>query len=274
MSETFQRALITGANGMVGSYVDFGVRTDHATLDITDLEAVHAMCAREKPSLILNLAAATDLARCEREPDYAYRVNTVGAYNLALAAREHGALMVHVSTSGIFDGKKPEPYTETDAPNPLSVFGHSKYLAELAVKGVLSEYLIVRLSWIFGGGPERDKKFVAKILQQIEKPEIKVSASKRGSPTYGKDAVIGIKQLISNGTRGIVHLPNAGAPTRAEVAREILVATQSSAALVEVDEAAFSTPYQSGDNESMTTAAFMRPWQEALREYLRDEWGK
>ena len=271
--DMLQQALITGADGMVGGYVDFGYRTDHKTLDVTDLDAVRKVTAARRPPLIIHLAAATDLARCEREPDYAYRVNTVGAYNVALAAQEIGAKLVYVSTSAVFDGTKDGPYTEDDTPNPLSVYGHSKYLGELAVRGMLSDYLIVRITWVFGGWQANDKKFVGKILKQLKEPVITVVADKRGSPTYGKDAVNGIKWLVENNKRGIFHMSNAGAPTRADVVREIVAITGSRAEINETDESVFTVPYQSGKNESLKSkVSYMRPWQDALREYIKTEW--
>lgn len=269
----FENTLTTGAGGMIGNYVDFGVRMNHSSLDITDLSEVRAVCGEHKPQTIIHLAAATDLARCEREPAYAYRVNSVGTYNIALVAREIGAKLVYVSTSGIFDGTKETPYTVDDVPNPLSHYGHSKYLGELAVQGILSDYLIVRTSWVFGGGSDKDRKFVGKVMQLLDQSEIQAVADKRGSPSYGKDVITGIKYLLKEGKNGIYHLGNAGSATRAEIMREIVATTGSGARVVEVDSSTFAAPYASGANESMVSEPFMRPWQEALREYLETEWG-
>ena len=259
---------------MVGSYVDFGIRTDHRSLDVTDLSMVRAVCREHKPKVIIHLAAATDLARCEREPDYAYRVNAVGTYHMALVAREIGAKLVYVSTSSVFDGTKKSPYLERDIPNPINTYGHSKYLAELAVQGMLEDYLIVRATWIFGGGPDNDKKFVGKILKQLNQPTINVVVHKRGSPTYGKDMMQGIKRLIVEEKRGVFHMPNLGSATRADIVREILSITRSSATIKETDESIFAVAYQTGENDSLAseTTFFMRPWQDALCEYVETEW--
>lgn len=258
---------------MIGNYVDFGIRTNHTSIDVTDLSMVRAVCREHMPKVIIHLAAATDLVRCEREPDHAYRVNAVGTYNMALAAREVGALLVHVSTSNVFDGTKSEPYTEEDVPSPINTYGHSKYLAELAVQSMLSDYLIVRVTWVFGGGPDNDKKFVGKILKQLDQPTINVVGGKRGSPTYGKDIINGITRLVEKGERGIVNMPNAGVATRVDIAREIVAITGSHTVIREVDESTFNTPYAIGENDSMSSrVSFMRPWQEALREYIKDEW--
>ncbi len=271
----FDQALITGADGMIGSYIDFGMRTNHRALDVTNFAEVMKVCTERKPKLIIHLAAETDVDHCERDAAHAYNVNAVGTYHVAIAAKSVGAKLVYISTSGVFDGSKAEPYAEDDTPAPQTVYGHSKYLGELAVKGVLDDYLILRIAWVFGGGPERDQKFVAKILKQVGKPEINVVSGKRGSPTYGKDLVAGIWRLVEEGKTGVYHMGNAGAPTRADVVREIVRITGSHALVREVEPSFFGLPADAGrpDNESMVSRVpYMRPWQEALREYIEMEW--
>src|SRR3989344_2832978 len=182
-SMNMERILITGGDGMIGSYIDFGLRTNHSTLDVTNLSNVMAVCKEHMPHTIMHLAAATDLVRCEQEPTYAYLANAVGTYHMALAARAVGPKLICVSTSGVFDGIKKGPYTEEDVPNPINVYGHSKYLSELAVRGMTDDFLIVRTSWVFGGGMTKDKKFVGKMLMQSGAAEIRAVTDKHGSPT-------------------------------------------------------------------------------------------
>ena len=273
----FDTALITGADGMIGSYIDFGVRTNHRSLDVTNLAEVMKVCHEHKPKLIIHLAAETDVDHCEHDETHAYNVNAVGTYNVATAAKRIGAKLVYVSTSGVFDGAKTEPYIEDDVPAPQTVYGHSKYLGELAVRGMLEDYLILRIAWVFGGGPKRDQKFVAKILKQLDKPEINVVSGKRGSPTYGKDLVAGMHRLVEEGKSGLYHMGNAGVPTRTDVVREIVRITGSRAKVTEVPPGFFGLSADAGrpDNESMVSRVpYMRPWQDALAEYIRTEWGK
>lgn len=272
----FAHALITGADGMVGSYIDFGTRTNHRSLDVTNLTEVMRVCKKETPKLIIHLAAETDFDRCERDVTHAYAVNAIGTYNMAFAAREIGAKLVYVSTSAVFDGKKKEPYQENDIPYPQNHYGHSKYLGELAVSGMLKNPLIIRICWVFGGGPSKDQKFVAKILEQLNQPVINVVSGKRGSPTYGKDLVEGIKRLVEEGRSGVYHMGNKGTPTRADVVREIVRVTRSAIKVKEVEESFFATTYINRlDNEGMISkVAYMRPWQEALEEYIRAQWSE
>jgi dTDP-4-dehydrorhamnose reductase len=274
-SDIFDSALITGADGMVGSYIDFGIRTNHRSLDVTNFTEVMKVCHEHKPKLIIHLAAETDVDHCERDAAHAFEVNAIGTYHIATAAKDIGAKLVYISTSGVFDGGKADPYTEDDAPGPRTTYGHSKYAGELVIAGMLTDFLILRICWVFGGGPAKDQKFIAKILRQVGQPVINVVAGKRGSPTYGKDLVAGLKRLVAEGKTGIFHMGNEGSPTRADVVREIVRITDSQAEVREVPASFFGLPADAGrpDNESMLSKfAYMRPWQEALREYVEREW--
>jgi len=273
--DILDQTLITGADGMIGSYIDFGIRTNHRSLDVTNLAEVMKVCNEHTPKLIIHLAAETDVDLCERDATHAYQVNAVGTYHMATAARTVGAKLVYISTSDVFDGTKTEPYTEGDIPAPQSIYGHSKYLGELAVKAMLEDYLILRVCWVFGGGRAKDQKFIAKILMQLDQPVINVIKDKRGSPTYGKDLVAGIRRLVEEGKSGLYHMGNAGSPTRADIVRDIVRVTGSKAEVREVDPGFFGATYTAhrGDNESMVSKVpYMRSWQEALEEYIHQEW--
>jgi dTDP-4-dehydrorhamnose reductase len=104
-----------------------------------------------------------------------------------ISFRRVRAKLVYVATAGVFDGSKKEPYTEEDEPNPQNVYGRSKYLGEVMVRDLAPDYLIASGCWMFGGGPGVDKKFVSKIIKQLDQGEIKVVNDKIGSLTYGKD---------------------------------------------------------------------------------------
>lgn len=271
--ENLDDSLITGAKGMVGSYFDFGLKTDIEELDIADLEKVMAFTSRLKPRIIIHLAAETDMDRCEKEPDHAYRINSIGTYNVALACRKIGAKVVYVSTAGVFDGNKEEPYNEEDQPNPQNVYGRSKYLGEVIVKDLVPEYLIARSCWMFGGGPGIDKKFVSKIIKQFDKEEIKVVNDKIGSLTYGKDLAFAIKELLIQNRTGLFHLSNRGSCSRYEVAKEIVKLLGVNVRIIPVDSGAFKLAATRVASEAMASKLdIMRDWREALREYLLKEW--
>lgn len=274
MSLDFSRVLITGANGMLGSYVDFGVRTDVAELNVLDEEAVMRYVMKHTPPAIIHLAGATDTARCEREPAYAYELNVRGTYHVARAARRVGATMVYVSTTRVFRGDKEGPYTEADMPDPETHYGLTKYIGERITAEVVPEHLIVRTAWIFGGGPARDNKFFGKVLKQLKDgTEVVALNDVSGSPTYGKDFIATLTNLLEKGERGIVHIINSGPATRYDIASHMATILGSESVVCAVDRSHFPSGTSLPTNEAaVSTICTLRPWQEALTEYVTEEW--
>jgi dTDP-4-dehydrorhamnose reductase len=275
MEEILKRTLITGANGMVGGYFDFGIKLDHAALDITDPVRVEKAFEKYSPKVVIHLAAATDVDRCEREPEYAYSVNAIGTWNVASAAKKIGAKVIYVSTVYVFDGKKKGPYVESDMPSAPNYYGRSKQFGEAITKGSLEDHLIVRAGWMIGGGPAKDKKFIAKIVQQLDKDEIKAVADMMGSVTYAKDLAAKIKELIlkPSGAK-IIHVFNDGFCSRYDIAAEIVKIMGSRARVVPVDSSYFNLDASRSHSDIMDSrfGGKMRPWREALKDYLTHEW--
>lgn len=267
------KTLVTGGDGVLGSYCDFGTRIGKADLDATDLSAVLKVCKEQKPEVILHTAALVDLALCEEDPESAYLVNAVGTYHVALGAKSVGAKLVYVSTSDVFDGSKEDPYVPTDMPNPTTVYGRSKYFGECAVRGILEDYLILRISWMFGGGKERDRKFIGTLLAQGPIPEIHAVTDKRASPSWAKDVAEAIQKLLREDARGIYHL-GGGVATRFDMAQELVSLMGWDTKVIPVLSSAFPSAYAVGENESVVSAPFMRPWQKALKAYIETEWEK
>jgi dTDP-4-dehydrorhamnose reductase len=271
---SLDRILVTGAGGMVGSYVDFGIKTNHRSLDITDLKETISVIEKYKPEAILHLAAETDVDRCERDPGSAYMINAIGTLNIATAAKKIGAKVIYISTVYVFDGSKNKSYLEDDKPSPDGHYGRSKYVGEMAIRDILDDYLIVRAGWMFGGGPNGDQKFVAKIIKQLQKDEIKAVNDKLGSLTYAKDLVNKIKDFISQNKTGIVHVANSGFCSRYDIALEIKKTMGSDAKVVPVDSSYFNrdAPRNGSDIMESLNGGVMRPWKEALGEYINTEW--
>lgn len=258
---------------MVGSYIDFGIKTDRKDLDITDLEQVMKIVRLHKPQAIIHLAAETDVDLCDRDPRHAYKVNSVGTYNIARAAKDVGAKLVYVSTAGVFDGEKDGPYAEMDMPNPKNFYGKSKHQGELIVRAMLDDYIIARACWMFGGGLRQDKKFVSKIIKQLDKEEIKAVDDAYGSPTFGKDLVEALKRLLKENAIGIFHLSNEGACSRYEVAKFIIETLKPNVKLIPVGLDHFPGAYRVKNEAMVSRHKLMRSWQKALKEYLETEWG-
>ncbi len=252
--------------------------TDIDDMDVRSAELVFQTVEKERPDVVIHLAALTDVDYCEKEPDEAFRTNTVGTQNVALACQRSDAVMVYLSTNSVFDGAKCEPYTEFDTPNPQSFYSQAKYQGELVVQSLLPHYYIVRAGWMFGGGKE-DKKFVAKIMDLAStRNELKVVNDKFGSPTYTRDLSAGIDRLIKTGLFGEYHMVNTGGYcSRLEFAEKILEFAQiTTCTLIPVSSASFPLPAPRPRMEAarnyrieLMGMKFMRPWQDALQEYIQ-----
>lgn len=269
----FARVLTTGANGMIGSYIDFGMRTDHGALDVLDGESVMRYVREHMPRAIIHLAGATDTERCEREPLYAYELNVRGTYNVARAARAADAVLVYASTSRVFKGDKETPYAEDDAPAPETQYGRTKHIGEVITAAMVPRNIIARTSWVFGGGPERDNKFYGMVLKQLGAEEIAALDDVHGSPTYGKDYIAAIKALIAGDKYGTFHVANAGIATRADIVRAIVRQAKPGVRVRTVNRGFFPSAAALPTNESISSERVeLRPWEEALAEYITDEW--
>jgi dTDP-4-dehydrorhamnose reductase len=230
------RILITGAGGMLGTDArqffeshgheiipaDSNPETgDNVRLDITNFEAVRVFFAKSKPDLVLHTAAYTDVDGCERDPNLAYRVNALGTWAVASAAQEIGAILVAISTDFVFDGTKSVPYTEFDTPNPLSHYGASKLAGEKMARQHCAKAYVVRTSWLYG---EHGKKnFPYTIANRAKtQSDLYVVADQRGTPTYTKDLVRAIAQIIEKPLYGTYHISNSGNASWSEFAEAVL----------------------------------------------------
>jgi dTDP-4-dehydrorhamnose reductase len=273
--------LVTGSNGMVGSYVKeiFDKKqlylTDVNSLDIRQADRVMKEIVRVNPEFVLHLAAKTDVDRCEIEVDDAYLTNCLGTQNIALACQKTGAIMIYVSTACVFRGDNIKPYTEFDLPDPINIYGKTKWEGEKIVSSLLNRYYIIRSAWLMGGKKE-DKKFVGKMIRLFEKNE-KIFAVDDiiGSPTYVKDLLEGIKSLISTGYYGLYHIANKGICSRYDMAVEIGKILKKKNPIEPVPSAFFPLHAARGRSEAMRNykaellnLVKMRNWQDALREYL------
>ncbi len=251
--------------------------TDIQDMDVREPAQVRQTFATVKPDLVLHLAALTDVDGCEREPEQAYRTNTVGTQNIALACQSASVPLVYISTLSVFDGAKCEPYTEFDTPNPQSWYSRAKYEGEKIVEHLLQRYYIVRAGWMFGGGRE-DKKFVAKIIELAgQRAELKIVNDKFGSPTYTRDLARALIQLTRTGWFGVYHSVNTGEPcSRYEFAQQILDYAQvTNCRLLPVTSAQFPLPAPRPRMEAarnlhaeLLGLQLMRPWPAALQEYV------
>ena len=284
-----KRLFVTGAGGMVESYVAdvfkeweltlTDVVAGCETLDVTEQDHVRRAIERVAPDVVLHLAAATDVDRCERERQWAHRTNAIGTENVALACQRTGVTLVYVSTGSVFPGDKAEPYVETDEPGPVNAYATAKLAGERAVAALLSRYYIVRAGWMMGGGP-RDTKFVGKLVALVAtgRTPLRAVADMWGTPTYARDLLAAIERLLATDAYGLYHVGNAGACTRYEMALAIREALARPDIVVEaVDSSVLPLPAPRPRSEAIRSLALERlgmaprPWRDALHDYVSVE---
>ena len=281
---TLYKILVLGAGGMLAAAVEsmlspvFGVTAlSKEQLDITKRDAVIKAIDSIKPNVLINTAAYTNADECEKNREIAMQTNGTAVGYLAQAAQAIGARIIHISTDYIFDGEKQGQYSEDDNPNPLSVYGQSKLMGEQELMRFTDNYLIIRTQWMFG---ENRNNFVSAIIKLArEKDEVIVVDDQFGSPTYTKDVAGIIKWFVEHDqVKGqVFHFSNEGIVSRFGFAREILKLAGIKTRLVPVDTSAFPRPAQRPHNTALdkakikrVTGASIRPWQEALYEYMKN----
>ena len=220
--------LITGAKGQLG--YDFQrlfdeidekyIATDRDDLDITDIEKVREFVKDKNITLIINCAAYNNVDKAEDEPELCKKLNTYAARDLAIVAKEIGADYITYSTDFVFDGKKKVPYTEEDIPNPLSVYGRSKYEGEKEIFKVKLDSFVVRTSWVFGIANNNFNKQV--INWSKSKDELSIVDDQISSPTYSKDLAYYSWELIKTKKYGLYHLSNDGEASKYDQGKYVL----------------------------------------------------
>jgi dTDP-4-dehydrorhamnose reductase len=249
-------------------------------LDVRTYSDVEDGIDRSEANLVVHLAAETDLETCEADPDHAYRTNTMGTQNAALACQARGLPMVYISTAGVFDGTKEDgPYDEFDEANPINVYGRSKFEGELLVLRLVPKHFVIRAGWMVGG-IDRDHKFVAKIVDQLRSgaTTIRAVTDKLGTPTYTQDFAHNLLELIETPFYGRYHMACLGEGSRYDVALEIVdFYGRHDVNVIPVTSEAFANQYPAPRPRSEMLRNYMlelrgmnrmRPWREALREYL------
>ncbi|RLA85000.1 MAG: dTDP-4-dehydrorhamnose reductase [Deltaproteobacteria bacterium] len=277
------RVVIVGAKGLVGSALAEAfsetyevIALDREELDVTTYNAVKKAIKEMTPQVVIDAAGYSDVDSCERRSQLAFAINAEGAKNVAKAASLVKAKVVYISSDYVFDGKKGSPYTEEDQPNPLNIYGESKLLGEKYVQDHSDDYLIVRTQWLFG---PHGRNFVDTILTLAEegRESIEVVEDLVGAPTYTVDLAQAVKRLLERDAWGIYHVSNSGQCSWFEFAKEILrQAGKNDVRLVPISSADLTRPARrpvfsvlSKDKLHRETGMKMRPWQEALSDYLK-----
>ncbi|MGA2179936.1 MAG: dTDP-4-dehydrorhamnose reductase [Verrucomicrobiota bacterium] len=217
------KILLIGKNGQVGWELRRAlaplaevVAVDYPEINLTDTPALRALVAATNPSVVVNAAAYTAVDKAETETELCRQVNAVAPGVLAEAAKKIGALMVHYSTDYVYDGAKTSPYVETDAPNPLGVYGRSKLEGDRAVKASGADHLIFRLCWVYGARGQNFMLTMQRLARAREK--LRVVGDQFGCPTWSRmiaeTTALALKQVLAgadgSGFNGEYHLAAGG----------------------------------------------------------------
>ena len=255
-------------------------------LDLANPAQIRQQVHAHRPDLIINAAAHTAVDQAESEPDLAFAINAIGPGVLAEEAKTLGIPLIHYSTDYVFDGSKPAPYTEADAPNPLGVYGQSKLAGEQAIAAVGGEYLILRTSWVYASHGKNFLLTMQRLLQ--EKPQMRILADQIGAPTWAGSIADSTGALIERwrsgepGEWGIYHLTAQGETSwfgfAQAIGEHLRQQGKACAELEQIPSSAYPTPARRPLNSRLDCSRLQQQWhvsqpqwQDALRECLAQQ---
>ncbi|WP_194768190.1 dTDP-4-dehydrorhamnose reductase [Tamlana sp. I1] len=243
--------LVTGGKGQLASCIKAienqcqdlkFIYTDREELDITSLSQVQDFFNANTIDYCVNCAAYTAVDQAEKDEAKAFEINALGAKNLALVCKDHNAILIHISTDFVFDGASNKPYTETDTPNPISVYGASKLQGEIEIQKALKEHFIIRTSWLYS---EYGNNFMKTMLRLGEiRDELSVVNDQIGTPTYAGDLAEVMLQIIKTKTDiyGLYHYSHLGEISWYDFANVIFKFNKSNVKLHAIPSTEYPTP--------------------------------
>jgi dTDP-4-dehydrorhamnose reductase len=251
-------------------------------LDFRNFEAYRKEVLEFKPDFLFHIGAYTDLEYCENNVEDTYMTNTISVESAVYIANELNIPLLYISTAGIYDGQQ-ELYDDWDLPNPLGHYARSKYMGELFVKQNKTEHIVCRAGWMMGSGPQKDKKFIQKLVKQIKGGQkvLNVVNDKLGTPTYTIDFAKNAKLLIEKKYWGVYNMVCGGETGRLEVAKELVkvLGKENEIKVNEVDSSYFKDVYfaKRPASERLVNRRLnlrevnqMRDWKICLKEYVED----
>jgi dTDP-4-dehydrorhamnose reductase len=272
------KVLVSGSGGQLGLELSEllpqrgheVVAFSREELDVADFGTVRLALEEFSPDVVVNAAAYTNVDGCETEAGLAYRVNALGPRNLAQLCHARGCDLLHVSTNYVFDGASERPYEPFDTPSPISVYGRTKLAGEEYVRQLTNRWYVVRSAGVYGRG----HNFVRTMLRLgAERDALKVKDDEFISPTYAVDLAQGIAGVIEAGHYGLYHLTSAGSCSWYEFAKAIFELTSIEVEVDPVPASEYPLPAPRPANGVLSAQGSpqLRPWREALEDYLRRE---
>ncbi|WP_183566108.1 dTDP-4-dehydrorhamnose reductase [Mucilaginibacter sp. SP1R1] len=225
-----QNIVVFGASGQLGQclknvaelkQINSIIFPPETEANILDMDAITQIFEQYKPAYVINCAAYTAVDKAEDDVDMARKINRTGAANLAAQCREHGAVLVHISTDFIFKGDKPYPLVESDVAEPVSIYGLTKLEGEQDIISILPQHYILRTSWLYS---EYGNNFAKTMLKLgTERDELKIIADQVGTPTYAIDLAGAVLDIIASGSEsyGVYHYSNEGVTSWYDFAKGI-----------------------------------------------------
>lgn len=281
------KVVVIGSNGQLGADVARAFQTKseydvvslvHSDLDISELDSVFSVLRPIKPDLLVNTAAMHHVERCEENPKMAFAINALGARNLAQITCELETRLIHVSTDYVFDGHKSAPYTESDVPLPLNVYGNTKLSGEHFVRTLNPSHFVLRTSALYGKHPCRAKglNFVELMLKLArERSMVRVVDSEFVTPTPTTDLADQIVTLSRSDAYGLYHATAEGSCSWYEFAKEIFAITNTKVQLEIAGPGEFPAKvprptYSVLENQALKKEGLnlFRNWGDGLHDYL------
>lgn len=275
------KILVTGVAGQLGYDVvrrgnEKGLNISgigRSDLDIANEKDVYDYVHLMKPSVIIHCAAYTAVDKAEDDKENCWNVNVEGTKYLANAAKAVGAKFLYISTDYVFDGFGESPFLETDLPNPIGVYGSTKYEAEKKVQEIIQEHFIVRISWVFGINGHNFIKTMLKLAES--RKELNVVGDQFGSPTYTYDLAKLLLEMVHGEEYGVYHASNEGFCSWAEFAEEIFNQSKVDMKVNTITTEEFPTRAVRPKNSRMSKEKLIMngfyllpPWQDAVKRYI------
>ncbi len=282
------RVVVVGSSGQLGSHLvpafdaaKYDVTAlQHHDIECRDRESVRTVLEPLNPNVVINCGALTDVDKCQDYPSEAFQVNALGALYVAEVCARVGSLCVYTSTDFVFDGEKGEPYLETDSPNPINVYGASKYAGEILLRQACPQWLIVRISSLFGPVQEGVGKgsFIDTVVKKAKAGmPLQIVDDVYMCPTYVCDIAQALELLVRQRAMGVLHLSNAGCTSWYRLAKKTFDIMGLSPALKSIKAADYPYKAKPPKNSSLNRNIknneldeILRPWHEALEVCLQD----
>ncbi|HEX3019515.1 MAG TPA: dTDP-4-dehydrorhamnose reductase [Chitinispirillaceae bacterium] len=283
-----QSLLIIGSKGQLGTdmvllskQAGYNVsEIDFPDIDITDPQMTQQCILKFKPDFIINCAAYTAVDNCETHQQQAFAVNAKGVQNIAVSAKKIDAVLIHISTDYVFDGKKTSPYLEDDKASPQTVYGKSKLEGEELIASHCDKFQIFRIAWLYGIHGNNFVKTIRSIAHKkmLENQPLTVVNDQFGTPTYTREVCAQVLKMIDQPHYGIFHSTNEGFCTWYDFASEIVKAAGIDVQLLPCTTEAFPRPaprplYSVLENAHLKKLDLniMKNWKEAFQSFLIDE---